>query len=93
MQTQTINIQDVKTATLGNFYDHGILELSVKDEQFRDNYKLLIQDTNKGLSVRCFLNHQISYQADGFYGKSTQLRTVINKIAGGEVIKQNGETI
>lgn len=87
-----MNIEDVKEQTIGSIYndvDASIVELFVKDQEYNDTYRIIMQRQHicgqVSISGLCFLNGTASYQADFNFGGYIKLKEVINNIAGGDI--------
>jgi len=77
---------------IGDIYDSipaPIVTIYIDDTEHNDFYRIVLQKTNFGVGGLCFLNNVSSYQADFKNGKEMSLACVINKIAGGEVMRES----
>jgi hypothetical protein len=90
IQEIVISIKDVKLKKINSFHKSGIVDLFVEDEQFGDRYKIRLERSNLGLGAMCSLNGRPSYQADSQDCRGMFLKDIINKIAAGEMIDENG---
>lgn len=100
-KTKIYNISDLKNEsyiqTILGIWNEGYRTVVIIDSQADDDYKIYLSESNEfKIQGLCFLNGQSSFQAD-FNGVDSSnhktLASVINAIAGGEIITDKGRLI
>jgi hypothetical protein len=82
-----LELNQVTDQIIGDIFETGIRLITVNDSEFNDVYRIRLEKSYRfGISGLCFLSNRSSYQADFRNGTNRSLRSVINAIAGGEIL-------
>lgn len=87
---EEFEITEVGNRKMARLCPRGITKITVNDSAANNRYELRVQRTSLGLGVMCFLDGRPSYQADRHDCGNMALYEVINLIAGGKILDQNG---
>lgn len=97
-KTKKYYLEDLKNEsvmpTILGILKHNIKTIMVHDLKLGDSYKIILSNSNTfQIEGLCYFNGRPSFQADFKHvckGNDKTLVSVINAIAGGEIIKENG---